>query len=114
MRRLAALSSLALALLAPGCSTYHTFPGSDALLPPTSGAVDSIFSLRERQLGDLLTHDHGQTRTKLVWNPILARVARERAWDMARRNYFSHVNPDGLGANTLVERAGYVLPANYD
>jgi uncharacterized protein YkwD len=33
---------------------------------------------------------------------------------MAVRGYFSHVNPDGLGANTLVTRAGYRLPDNYD
>ena len=33
---------------------------------------------------------------------------------MATRGYFAHVTPEGVGTNTLVERAGYVLPARYD
>jgi hypothetical protein len=32
---------------------------------------------------------------------------------MATRRYFSHVNPEGVGINTLVLRAGYPLPAWY-
>jgi uncharacterized protein YkwD len=55
----------------------------------------------------------GQKRRSLTFNPILARVARERAADMGRRNYFSHVNPDGIGPNYLVTQAGYVLPEYY-
>jgi len=29
---------------------------------------------------------------------------------MAKRNYFGHVNPEGLGINILMHDAGYKLP----
>lgn len=32
---------------------------------------------------------------------------------MARRKYFGHVNPDGLGPNALVRAVGYPLPSHY-
>lgn len=47
---------------------------------------------------------------KLEWNATLAKVAEEKAVDMATRNYFSHVSPEGLGINVLMHRAGYPLP----
>lgn len=45
----------------------------------------------------------------LSWNSTLAKVAEQRALDMAKRNYFNHVNPDGIGPNILIYRAGYSL-----
>jgi uncharacterized protein YkwD len=96
----------------PACVVYRNVPGT-AVTPEQRRWADSLSTVREAELARLLTGD-GQRRPRLTWNPILARVARERAWDMALRGYFSHVNPDGLGANTLVERAGYRLPAAYD
>lgn len=62
---------------------------------------------QEQQIGSLLS----QRRARMVVDPILSRVARERAADMARRGYFDHVNPDGVAANHLVRSAGYPLPA---
>jgi uncharacterized protein YkwD len=38
------------------------------------------------------------------------RVAEEKALDMAEREYFSHVDPDGNGINILIKQAGYELP----
>jgi uncharacterized protein YkwD len=67
----------------------------------------------EEQLATMMKQASGQRRASLTYNETLARVARERAQDMARRGYFSHVNPDGLGANYLVRQAGYVLPDSY-
>lgn len=49
------------------------------------------------------------TRTELVWNETLAKVAEEKALDMARRQYFAHVNPEGYGINYLIQKAGYKL-----
>ena len=46
---------------------------------------------------------------KLIWNDTLARVAEEKARDMATRNYFAHVNPDGKGINIMIHEAGYKL-----
>ncbi len=48
-------------------------------------------------------------KEKLEWNYLLAEVARERALDMAKRNYFSHVDPDGIGSNLKIHNAGYEL-----
>jgi uncharacterized protein YkwD len=45
----------------------------------------------------------------LAWNVILASVAENKAKDMAARNYFDHVDPDGNGLNILIDRAGYKL-----
>jgi uncharacterized protein YkwD len=45
----------------------------------------------------------------LVWNDTLAKVAETKALDMATRNYFSHVDPDGVGMNFYINKAGYKL-----
>ena len=67
----------------------------------------------EEQIARLMQQSPEQRRPSLTYPPILGRVARERAADMATRRYFGHTDPDGLGPNTLVRRAGYVLPAFY-
>lgn len=48
-------------------------------------------------------------QTPLKWNVTLAKVAEARALDMARRNYFDHTDPDGIGPNHHIHRAGYSL-----
>jgi Uncharacterized protein with SCP/PR1 domains len=53
------------------------------------------------------------TRTQLLWNQTLAEVAEARAMDMARRDYFDHTDPDGLGPNYHINRAGYRLNPNW-
>jgi len=72
------------------------------------------FNQPEKALATLLTSDPHQQRTAVVCNPILAEVARQRAEDMANRDYFSHTNPDGVGPNYLVRAAGYPLPDYYN
>ncbi len=49
----------------------------------------------------------------LRWNDTLARVAEARALDMAKKNYFGHVDPDGYGVNYHMNKAGYSLPAEW-
>jgi len=56
---------------------------------------------------------YAEPRQALQWNDILARVAEEKALDMAEREYFSHVDPDGNGINFLIKQAGYELPASW-
>jgi hypothetical protein len=75
-----------------------------------SGASDSEL---EREIADLMKRDNNQQRSSLTYNAVLARIARERAYDMGERNYFGHVNPDGIGPNYLVTKAGYELPDFY-
>lgn len=114
--RLRITKSLVIAstLLAAGCVVYQHVPQRVAYTPAQVRWSDSVSTLREGELAAILTGAHEQRRPALTRNATLDSVARERAWDMALRGYFSHVNPDGLGPNTLVERAGYSLPPTYD
>lgn len=52
-----------------------------------------------------------EARPALAWNETLAQVARDKARDMARRDYFAHVDPDGYGMNYFINKAGYSLAA---
>ena len=45
----------------------------------------------------------------LVWNDTLASVAEAKAYDMANRDYFAHVDPDGYGMNHFISKSGYKL-----
>lgn len=69
----------------------------------------------EQQLANLLTTASGQQRDKgaMHLDERLVMVARARAMDMARRDYFGHVNPDGNGPNFLVRATGYTLPGTW-
>lgn len=53
------------------------------------------------------------SKTTLRWNDTLAKVAEAKALDMAKRNYFAHVNPDGYGINFFVNQSGYKLNADW-
>ncbi|HEX8312209.1 MAG TPA: CAP domain-containing protein [Chthoniobacteraceae bacterium] len=81
------------------------------LVSPT--ALFAALNSQEQAVANLLVSASGQQRNGIQLDPILAKVARERAADMARRDYFGHVNPDGCAANYLVVQAGYQLPSNY-
>jgi uncharacterized protein YkwD len=53
------------------------------------------------------------TKTSLRWNDTLAKVAEAKAMDMAKRNYFDHVNPEGYGINFFINQSGYKLNAGW-
>jgi uncharacterized protein YkwD len=53
------------------------------------------------------------TKTSLRWNDTLAKVAEAKALDMAKRNYFNHVNPDGFGINYFIQQSGYQLNTDW-
>ena len=48
-------------------------------------------------------------RAALIWNDTLAKVAEEKAMDMATKNYFAHVDKSGYGINYYINKAGYRL-----
>jgi uncharacterized protein YkwD len=50
-------------------------------------------------------------RAELSRNNTLVKVAEEKALDMANRDYFDHLTPEGLGINTQIHEAGYKLPS---
>ena len=52
-------------------------------------------------------------KKQLVYNKFLESAAEQKALDMANRNYFNHINPDGFAMNYFINEAGYKLPANY-
>ncbi len=81
------------------------------LASPGAALANYVLSSEEALIADYMVNDPGQKRPSMQLDPILARVARERAADLAARNYFAHTNPDGFAANALVRDAGYVLPA---
>ena len=47
-----------------------------------------------------------QAVPKLVWSNELAQAAEKKALDMATRDYFDHVDPDGYGMNYWIVKAG--------
>lgn len=49
----------------------------------------------------------------LKWNVNLAAAAQRKAQDMADRNYFAHVDPDGYGMNYFIKNAGYQLISDF-
>lgn len=75
-----------------------TGPGVKGLLP------------EEQALFALMANHPEQQRTTCVLHPILCKVARAKAHDIAARDYEGHVDPDGVGPNQLVINAGYKLP----
>lgn len=75
-----------------------------------TGASVAGTKVQEQQIFDQMRTAPSQKRPFLEVDPILSSVARARARDMAERNFFGHVNPDGVGANLAVDRAGYKLP----
>jgi len=115
---LAALMVL-LSLLGTGRTAAAQSGGTLYLPMISANAVSAAnqaceLNAREEAVLKLVAEDPGQQRKEIRCNPVLARVARERARDMATRGYFNHVNPDGYGPNYLVRAAGYSLPDWYD
>jgi hypothetical protein len=80
-------------------------------LPLVSRAAAVTLLPQEQAIANDLVSDPSQGRPYMVLDPVIQAVAEARAKDMAVRNYFSHVNPDGVAANYLLRQAGYQLPA---
>jgi hypothetical protein len=98
-----------------------TYPATQRLLllalllflgPIVSASTVTLLP-QEQAIANYMTTNPGQGRPYMVLDPIIEAVARARAKDMAVRNYFSHVNPDGVAANYLLAQAGYQLPAGW-
>ena len=68
---------------------------------------------KEREMIGIIRGHPSQKRKTLKYDSRLAAAARSKALDMARRNYFGHEDPEGVGANFNVAAAGYHLPPAY-
>ena len=86
---------------------------SSGTAPVASRDQSCELNEQESAVFNLMREHPDQGRIQLNCNPILAKVARERAEDMATRGYFDHVNPDGHGPNYLVTQVGFRLPDWY-
>ncbi len=77
------------------------------------------FSLNSAEEVELIIHDFvNESRNKsgavpLQFDPKLAEIARAHSQDMIDRNFYSHVNPDGLDATARAENAGYNCYKDY-
>lgn len=106
-----------LVLLCLSCLFSAVLAGEDGPDPgddPGTGGDSSgqcDFTPLEAAFMRILKADARQRRAGITCNPVLLRIARARARDMAERGYFSHTNPDGDGPNILLLRAGYALPS---
>lgn len=80
-------------------------------VPEEVSANGCVLSNDELTIAHLMSVQPGQNRPYLSCDPTLTYVARGRALDMGTRNYFGHVNVDGIGPNYLINQAGYRLPA---
>ena len=54
-----------------------------------------------------------EARPMLKINESLMKAAQAKAEDMANRNYFGHVDPDGYGMNYRIHQAGYSIPESW-
>jgi hypothetical protein len=72
--------------------------------------INSIRSNPENYYKELQLNDKLHiSKNPLHWNDTLARVAEAKAMDMAKRNYFSHLTPEGFGINHFIHQSGYTL-----
>lgn len=80
----------------------------------TQQSTTCTMNEQEEQLAKRIQAVPGQRRVSFTCNPLLARVAKAHAIDMATRRYFSSTNPEGNGPNVRVRQAGYRLPDYYN
>jgi len=50
----------------------------------------------------------------LGWDEALCGIARKHSNDMAQRNYFDHISPDGRDFSRRYQEAGYVCAVRFD
>jgi uncharacterized protein YkwD len=82
-------------------------------LPVATLPLGCDLNAEEEAIAVLATGHPDQEREGMRCHEVLAQVARDHAIDMATRDYFHSVNPDGFGPNYRVEQAGYELPDWY-
>src|SRR5689334_17863429 len=62
----------------------------------------------ERRVHELINKERTKKKLEaLRFDEQLSRIARAHSADMAKRKFFSHVNPDGKNASDRGAKAGY-------
>jgi uncharacterized protein YkwD len=97
----------AVALFLGGLGCYAAGPPHDAFEPPPFRDASRTRGSEVQRLANLVNERRARLgRGALVWDDRLARVAQRHSEDMARRHFFSHVNPDGLDPFERLSAAG--------
>ncbi|MGA7931943.1 MAG: CAP domain-containing protein [Kovacikia sp.] len=92
---------------------------ADACADPSREAIQAYnylnrFRAEPQSYGNKLgVYLPGRPVPSLHWNQSLSSIARRVAERMAQGNYLSHDDPNGLGVNQQIIRAGYALPEDY-
>jgi uncharacterized protein YkwD len=83
-------------------------PPSGSYTSSTPGALYIDPAALEGRVHDLINVQRQQNGlSTLSYDPFLADIARGHSWDMVTRNFFEHMNPDGLLARGRGDAAGY-------
>src|SRR5712691_6951549 len=81
---------------------------------PESDKPEIRVSDLERRVHDLINKEREEEKlTALAFDERLSTIARAHSRDMARRNFFSHVNPDGRDPTARGKLAGYACRKEY-
>lgn len=84
-------------------------PPSNPISPivqPSPPEIDyDELAMRVHELINVAREDHGLP--ELGWDSKLANVAEMHSTDMAEREFFDHVNPDGEDPSARADRSGY-------
>jgi len=82
---------------------------------PKETLEEKILELRndslvlERKIHDLINEQRIENGlSPLIWDENLAKIARYHSEDMARRNYFSHVSPEGEDLEARYKKFSYL------
>ena len=95
------------------CLVLISCGGTDKITVRPRPIASGGGTAKEGEMARLMRDHPNQKRRTLPYNTRLISVAKARARDMARRNYFGHVDPDGHGPNWHLTRDGYRLPIEW-
>ncbi len=90
--------------IGPDCPTSEA--GYPKALQETECRVFDLVNARRAQGGDC-GGEQQPAAPPLRMHPVLRKLARDHAVDMATRGYFDHTNPDGLDPFARMQAAGY-------
>lgn len=103
------MATIWLPIVSPGGPSVPTVPPREpSPKAPVTIPGDPLWIPEEaHKLLDILRAHPQQGRPEMVLHAILVEIARERVEDMLGRDYFSHISPDGVTPNELLDEIGY-------
>jgi uncharacterized protein YkwD len=93
-------------IVAPSSTVFATT--STTLVATTTTSPPVVISADEQQMIDAVNRERiSEGVTALEWCPALGRSAREHSEDMANRDFYDHVTPEGLEVWDRAKEQGY-------